>query len=156
LPEVYSKAALRHFLDAEKLASCSRFDNAAHLVGFAAECAVKHCILELRLTVDAPHVHFPQLIEAAKRSLRGRNKHWVERSTVNQVRANSDLNNQLLPLELERSRSDPEGALLLALKNIGVVEYRNESRINMPDIFRVAAGIKRRGGVRPPQTKQRR
>jgi hypothetical protein len=83
-------------------------------------------------------------------------KRWLERKTVARVRAYSNTANNLLPLELERSKTDPEGALLLALSNIGVVEFRNENRINMPDIFRVAAGIKRRGGVRPPQMKRRR
>jgi hypothetical protein len=83
-------------------------------------------------------------------------KRWVERKTVSQVGAHSVTSNNLLPLELERSKGDPEGSLLLALSNIGVVEFRTENRINMPDIFRVAAGIKRRGGVRPPQMKRRR
>jgi hypothetical protein len=83
-------------------------------------------------------------------------KRWVERKTVSQVGAHSAISNNLLPLELERGKSDPEGSLLLALSNIGVVEFRTENRINMPDIFRVAAGIKRRGGVRPPQMKRRR
>jgi hypothetical protein len=81
---------------------------------------------------------------------------WVERKTVSQVATHSAASNNLLPLELERSKGDPEGSLLLALSNIGVVEFRTENRINMPDIFRVAAGIKRRGGVRPPQMKRRR
>jgi len=39
----------------------------------------------------------------------------------------------------------PETALLSALSNIGVVEFRMEWRISMPNIFRVAASIKRRG-----------
>jgi hypothetical protein len=39
----------------------------------------------------------------------------------------------------------PETALLSALSNIGVVEFRMEWRINMRNIFRVAASIKRRG-----------
>jgi hypothetical protein len=80
-------------------------------------------------------------------------KRWLERRTVKQIETTSD---SLLPLELERSKNDPEGSLLFALRNIGVVEFRNENRINMPDIFRVAAGIKRRGGVRPPQVRRRR
>ena len=82
---------------------------------------------------------------------------WLERETVSRVEDHSITLNNLLPLELERSKGDPEGALLLALSNIGVVEFRTENRINiLPDIFRVAAGIKRRGGVRPPQMKRRR
>jgi hypothetical protein len=83
-------------------------------------------------------------------------KRWIERKTLQAVGDQSVASQKLLPLELERSRGDPEGSLLLALRNIGVVEFRTENRINVPDIFRVAAGIKRRGGVRPPQTKRRR
>jgi hypothetical protein len=83
-------------------------------------------------------------------------KRWLERKTVDKIRTSSQATNKLLPLELERSKIDPEDSLLLALRNIGVVEFRAENRINMPDIFRVAAGIKRRGGVRPPPAKQRR
>jgi hypothetical protein len=42
-----------------------------------------------------------------------------------------------------------EEALLEKLIAIKVIERRKDSRINMPDIFRVAAKIKRRGGVKP-------
>jgi len=41
------------------------------------------------------------------------------------------------------------------LKSIGVVEERSAERINMPDLFRVAAEIKRKGGVRPPSEAKR-
>jgi hypothetical protein len=58
-----------------------------------------------------------------------------------------------LPLELATKPDDGEESLLNALRYIGVVEFRTESRINMPDIFRVEAGIKRRGGVRPPSSR---
>lgn len=81
---------------------------------------------------------------------------WKNRGTVSEITKSSQTSNKLLPLELERGKTDPEGALLVALSNIGVVEFRNENRINVPDIFRVAARIKRRGGVRPPQTRRRR
>jgi hypothetical protein len=68
-------AAARHFLDAEKLAKCGRFDSAGHLIGFAAECAVKHCVESLRPTNEAPHLHFPELVERAKKLIHGRKKH---------------------------------------------------------------------------------
>jgi len=83
-------------------------------------------------------------------------RRWRERNTVSKVMLNSRRSRKLLPLELERAKSAPESALLAALRNIGVVEFRTENRINMPDIFRVAAGIKRRGGVRPPQARRNR
>jgi len=79
-------------------------------------------------------------------------KRWRERGTIEKIRANSKKSHTLLPLELARSKFNFEGSLLVALSNIGVVEFRTESRINMPDIFRVAARIKRRGGdVHPKQ-----
>lgn len=77
-------------------------------------------------------------------------KRWLERGTVKQMRAASIELSRLLPLELEKPLSGQEDALLKALRNIGVLEFRAADRINMPDIFRVEAGIKRRGGVRPP------
>jgi hypothetical protein len=75
LPEYYAEAAVRHFFDAEKLAGSKSFDGAGHLVGFAAECAIKYCIEELRPANQAPHLHFPELVEKAKRLLHGRRKH---------------------------------------------------------------------------------
>jgi GTPase SAR1 family protein len=79
---------------------------------------------------------------------------WRERKTVATIVAESEATASLLPLELENNRSKPEEALLQALNNIGVVEFRTEERINVPDIFRVEAGIKRRGGVRPPTVRR--
>lgn len=44
----------------------------------------------------------------------------------------------------------PETAFLEALELIGVLEVRRNDKVDVPDIFRVEAGIKRRGGVKPP------
>ena len=77
-------------------------------------------------------------------------RRWAERGTASALSADAEGATSRLPLELATSRDAPEEALLRALANIGVVEFRTASRINMPDIFRVEAGIKRRGGVRPP------
>ncbi|WP_459206380.1 hypothetical protein ACSMEV_18185 [Pseudomonas sp. MLB6B] len=73
---------------------------------------------------------------------------WKERKTVKEIyEIETDLPG---PVELSKSSSDEESLLLDSLENIGVVEYRTETKINMPDIFRVAARIKRRGGVKTP------
>lgn len=73
---------------------------------------------------------------------------WTERGTVEAI---SNLETDLPgPVELLEPRSNKEELLLESLVNIGVIEYRTEDRINMPDIFRVAAKIKRRGGVKTP------
>ncbi len=42
--EDYEGAAIRHYQDAKRLHQANRLDNAGHLVGFAAECAIKHKI----------------------------------------------------------------------------------------------------------------
>ncbi len=81
-------------------------------------------------------------------------RRWTERKTVADLRSTARSETSRLPLELVTGRDGPEEALLRALANIGVVEFRTEKRINMPDIFRVEAGIKRRGGVRPPSSRR--
>ena len=73
---------------------------------------------------------------------------WREKHTVLGIHSTSI--NSPGPVELEKPLSDKEELLMESLVNIGVIEYRTESRINMPDIFRVAAKIKRRGGIKPP------
>lgn len=57
---------------------------------------------------------------------------------------------------LEISRADPGGlaqALERSLVQLGVFEDRDDGRVNVPDIFRISAGIKRKGGV-PPQRRK--
>jgi len=81
-------------------------------------------------------------------------RRWKDRHTIAGIRSDAIEDSSLLPLEITTGRDDPEGALLQALGNIGVIEFRDLNRINMPDIFRVEAGIKRRGGVRPPVSRR--
>jgi hypothetical protein len=69
MDEEYGEAAVRHLTDADILASGSRWGGAAYLVGFAAECAIKHRIETLRPEQGAPHGHFPEILDAAKRHL---------------------------------------------------------------------------------------
>ena len=69
--ECYKGAALRHFDDARYLATDSRWDDARHLMGFAAECSVKHAVQQHTRSA-VPHVHFPELTRSI-RTLGGRN-----------------------------------------------------------------------------------
>jgi hypothetical protein len=58
----------------------------------------------------------------------------------------------LIPVELEGSKekdSDVYEKLIDALRNIGIAERRDDNRLNVPDLFQVASGMVRRGGVRP-------
>ena len=72
MADKYSEAAVRHFQDSDFLAKDSRWDTAGHLIGFAAECAVKHRLETLRPRASAPRGHFPDLINIAKAHLSGR------------------------------------------------------------------------------------
>lgn len=71
--DCYPEAALRHFDDAEHLASVERWNGAGHLIGFAAECALKHAIVSLRPDQNKPHGHFPELLSIAKKHLTQKN-----------------------------------------------------------------------------------
>lgn len=53
------------------------------------------------------------------------------------------------PVEFHEMPEDRLVALLKALMRIGVAERRADNRINVPDIYRVAAKLLRRGGVKP-------
>ena len=76
--ECYGQAAIRHYDDAEYLASQNRFDGAGHFIGFAAECAIKHAVESVRPSAAAPYLHLPELIDAAKKNFRGhRHKHLL-------------------------------------------------------------------------------
>jgi len=70
--EDYPAAALRHFEDAEALAGSGRYDNAGHLIGFAAECAVKAAWRNYFPGEDVRRIHFPDLRDAVKRKFSSR------------------------------------------------------------------------------------
>ena len=72
MPENYGQSATRHFADAQSLAGVERWDGAGHLIGFSAECALKHGVLGFRQEIDSIRGHFPELIEVAKRQLQQR------------------------------------------------------------------------------------
>ncbi|NDL63763.1 hypothetical protein [Acerihabitans arboris] len=60
--------------DAKNLKASDSLDNAGYLIGFAAECAIKYKISTLGGGIDNPKVHFPQLIEAARKRLNSRSE----------------------------------------------------------------------------------
>lgn len=75
---------------------------------------------------------------------------WREKGTVADIERIIVKSQRLGPIEFESATGDKAEALLASLQTIGVIERRSEDRINMPDLFRVEARIKRRGGVKPP------
>ena len=72
VPESYLESALRHFEDSDLLAGGGRVEGAGHLIGFAAECAIKHAVASTPPGAGVPHVHLPQLVERVRKTLRGR------------------------------------------------------------------------------------
>lgn len=76
---------------------------------------------------------------------------WKTHSTAGAIRQGPT--QRLGPIQLEDSNKYAEQALGDALVSIGVMEVHRgaNQKINVPDIFRVEAGIKRKGGVRPPK-----
>jgi hypothetical protein len=52
----------------------------------------------------------------------------------------------LMPAHVD---SDKEEGLIKALEEIGVIEIRSNGKINVPDLYRVGALMKRKGGVTP-------
>jgi hypothetical protein len=52
---------------------------------------------------------------------------------------------KLLPLHFDQG---PPG-VLQDLKDLGVLDYISDGRIQMPDVYRIAFGLGRNGGVKP-------
>ena len=90
-----------------------------------------------RLAVPCPPGHFT--------------RRWRDRETAMRVR-DASVGNEIpaVPIALESGTAETdEQALLDALVTLRVVEIRKTTnRVNVPDIYRVAANIGRRGGIR--------
>jgi hypothetical protein len=79
---------------------------------------------------------------------------WRNKRTTAEILAGSAATGALPPVRLDTAQSansDQEDALLEDLVAIGIVEVRSNAKVNVPDIFRLDAGIKRKGGVPAPR-----
>lgn len=74
---------------------------------------------------------------------------WEAAGTTQQVRREMVAPGYLGPIEMSHNVGADSDALLEALRRIAVVERRPDGRINIPDIFRIAAKLLKRGGVPP-------
>lgn len=74
---------------------------------------------------------------------------WQNSQIVQKILKKAKTGEWLAPVELD-ARADA-AALLEAMKSIAVMEERANGKINVPDIFRVEAGIMRKGGVAVPR-----
>lgn len=79
---------------------------------------------------------------------------WQQRGTYDVIRNLTPKERPAAPIQLERTETLPrERAILDALIDLGVIERRDGKKVNVPDIFRVAAKMKRKGGVAPRKKK---
>ncbi len=74
---------------------------------------------------------------------------WEEARTPGLIRSQAGDGKYLEPIEFSDADTHLPAAILKALLRIGVAERRADGRINIPDIYRVAAKMLRKGGVRP-------
>ncbi len=70
--ENFKGAAIRHFLDTDLLHFHGCYDNAGHLIGFSAECAIKHKIASLGGQEPNLALHIPRLIPMARKRFNNR------------------------------------------------------------------------------------
>ncbi|MDP2758782.1 MAG: hypothetical protein Q8O64_00030 [Sideroxyarcus sp.] len=77
---------------------------------------------------------------------------WTETNTIKLIMdaaANPDTG--FLPPFPPRSKGDRNELLATAMERIGLFSYRADNRIDIPDLFRVAALMLKRGGTTPTQ-----
>jgi len=75
---------------------------------------------------------------------------WQAANTVQLIQSSVKSRAYLEPVDFDDiSDNEYQPALLKALMRIGVAERRTDGRINIPDIYRVAAKLLRRGGIKP-------
>lgn len=77
---------------------------------------------------------------------------WTETNTIKLIMdaaANPDTG--FLPPFPPRSKGDHNELLATAMERIGLFSYRADNRIDIPDLFRVAALMLKRGGTTPTQ-----
>lgn len=72
---------------------------------------------------------------------------WRAASTLKLLKADAQEHGYLSPIRADSSV--PEEALLNAMEEIGVMFRRRDGRIDMPDLYRVAARLLKKGGTAP-------
>lgn len=158
LGDAHGQTAPRTFLTALKIAA----DKGVHDTAVSRKQAIDHHGIKEGVQ-KASQVRFDQLaedhlwIKSVLGSLSGMEVpcteqaiilRWKTGNILRNIKKDVDAGKYLGPLELHGGAA--EVALLEALTRLGVTEKRSSGKINIPDIFRVAASLKRRGGVKPP------
>lgn len=110
-----------------------------------------------KMRVDQLHLEFPW-IKAVLAPLAGLLlpaneevifKAWRDTTTVETIRRDATRERYLPPFRSENEVGELD--LFVALQGIGVMNRRADGRLDMPDLFRVAARLLKRGGTAPVQ-----
>ena len=72
---------------------------------------------------------------------------WRQAETLNRLTADATQNGYLLPFP--DGEPAGEGDIFVAMARIGVMLRRKDDRIDMPDLFRVAAKLLKKGAIAP-------
>lgn len=75
---------------------------------------------------------------------------WKQQKTIDQLEAQLLREHTAVKLPPQNLDKGPSG-IVLDLESLGMVQRMEGKRIQMPDVFRVAFGLGRRGGVKPLQ-----
>jgi hypothetical protein len=76
-------------------------------------------------------------------------RRWFEADTLKTIRDQSKGAGYLLPFAGDYSNDESVADLMIAMMDIGIIEMRADERVNIPDLFRIAALMLRRGGPAP-------
>lgn len=72
---------------------------------------------------------------------------WKKAKTIKQLKIDAETQNYLPPFPSKNNSGERD--LCIALQRIGVMSRRNDDRIDMPDLFRVAAKLLKKGSITP-------
>lgn len=72
---------------------------------------------------------------------------WRKAKTLRQLKSDAENQNYLPPFPPKNNNGERD--LCIALERIGVMSRRNDDRIDMPDLFRVAAKLLKKGSITP-------
>lgn len=77
---------------------------------------------------------------------------WRDSNTIQKIfEAANDERHGFLPPFPARSKGNKDEMLAAAMQRIGLLSYREDARIDIPDLFRVAALMLKKGGTPPKQ-----
>jgi hypothetical protein len=154
LADAFNEVTPRSFI--ELMIAASRFGQAPADKAISPE-GIRHGLRSASKTrVDQLHQEFPWikgvlapldglLLPAKESSVY---KVWASAKTIRIVMQDATANGYLPPFVGGKTDLD-EKMLYEAMRNIGVMSRRKDGRLDMPDLFRVAAKLLKKGGTTP-------